>query len=321
MRLTNDFSWSFSRANTFSECQKRYWYTYYGSWEGWPKTPYDKRPSIDPLAAYLYALKQMQSIWAFVGSAVHNTIEHFLKLKKPIELSELIEHADKAFLKGIDEAKNETWRISPKKHTSLFEYYYKVPPTEAELAEAKAKIHTSLVNWHSSNIVQELLFHKQAYQVSVEELASFQLQERFKIIVVMDLALSWKKSDGSHTYILFDWKTGEESEKTEKQLYCYALFANRVWNVPLDHIILVPFYLFKNSYQKIQNLDPVKLQEAENEIEASCTTLLPLHQKEVEHFAYTEDRTKCRRCPFKELCTKAEYKNITREELATLIPI
>jgi hypothetical protein len=33
--LTNDFSWSRSRDNTFQECKRRYYYHYYGSWGGW----------------------------------------------------------------------------------------------------------------------------------------------------------------------------------------------------------------------------------------------------------------------------------------------
>lgn len=314
MRLTNDFSWSFSRANTFSECQKRYWYTYYGSWEGWPKTPYDKRLAIDPLASYLYGLKHMQNISTFVGSCVHNSIEHFLKTKKPIELSQLIDHSEKAFLTGIEEAKSGAWRASPKKHTNLFEYYYGATPQDVELESAKDKIRTSLSNWHSSNVVQELLFHKQTELISAEELAFFQLAGKYKIIVVIDLALAWKKADGSHTYLLFDWKTGDESSKTEKQLYCYALFAHRAWKVPYDQIILVPFYLFKNKYQKIQNLEIAKLQDIEKEIETSCDTLSVLHNKPVEQFAYTNERAMCQKCPFKELCIKAEYKTCTREE-------
>lgn len=317
MRLTNDFSWSFSRRNTFQECQKKYWYTYYGSWEGWPKTPYDKRPFVEPLAAHLYALKQMQSIPTFVGTVTHNTIEHFLNGRKKFSKDELLQHGLALFEKGIDEAKNGIWQKSPKKHTNLFEYYYLQGIDDAMLASAKQKVATSLTNWHSSQIVTDLLFHPASTIVSVEALEFFHLEQVYKIIVVIDLALSWK----GDTYILFDWKTGDESEKTEAQLYCYALFANKVWKVELDKIILAPFYLAKNRYYKIgrgqtEPLDSQKLKATEEGIIQSCKELYELHKRpEPEAFAYTEDRSKCQSCPFKEMCEKAAYQNITKKEL------
>lgn len=321
MRLANDFSWSFSRRNTFDECQKKYWYTYYGSWEGWPKTPYDKRPSIDPLAAHLYALKQMQSIPTFVGTVVHNTIEHFLKEKKPFSESVLLEHAKAHFERGLDEAKHEVWRKSPKKHTNLFECYYGGVLSEESLEQARLKINQSLVNWYSSPIVKELLFHPAASVLSVEALEFFSLENQYKIIVVIDLALVWK----GDTYILFDWKTGSETEKTEQQLYCYALFANKVWQVPLDKIILAPFYLFTNTYYKIgkgqaKQIEQDKLEATEQGIVDSCKQLVVLHKnQDPQGFAYTQERSKCTTCPFKEVCEKGQYKDLSKEELRELV--
>ena len=33
--LRNEFTWSKSRHEKFSECRRAYFYTYYGSWGGW----------------------------------------------------------------------------------------------------------------------------------------------------------------------------------------------------------------------------------------------------------------------------------------------
>jgi hypothetical protein len=321
----NEFSWSFSRANTFTECQKKYWYTYYGSWEGWPKTPWDKRPHIDPLAAHLYTLKQIQHLPMFVGSCVHSAIEHFLKksraTKTPIASEQLCAYGEKLFEQGLLDAKNEAWKIAPKKHANLFEYYYGAQAISAEaIVSAKQKIETALSNWVSSPIVQQLAFHPQAEWLSIEELSSFQLADRYKIIVVIDFAIKWKKAAA----ILFDWKTGEESEKTENQLYCYALFAHRVWGIALDRIVLSPFYLFYNKYSKIgfQQEIPLsieKLQQVESEILKSCEQMSAVHSTEPcpdpRLFAYTEHRQKCERCPFKEVCTQVEYKELGQDEL------
>ena len=316
MTLQNEFSWSFSRANLYSECQKRYWYTYYGSWDGWPKTPWDKRKQIDPLAAYLYALKQMQSMPTYVGSTVHEAIEYFLKTKKPFSEDALLERGRTKFLDGIAEAKTDKWKESPKKHKNLFEYYYNQPPTSETLLQAENKVVSCLENWYKSPIVQQLAFHADSRILSIEELAFFQLAGKYKIIVVIDFALMWKD-----LAVLFDWKTGEESDKTEEQLYLYALFANRVWSIPFDKIILSPFYLSKNSYTKIgagcpTPLDTAKIQKVEQGIEASCDKLSVLHTvQDPEGFAYTTQRERCTRCPFKELCQGVDYQDVSREEL------
>ncbi|MCE5294130.1 MAG: PD-(D/E)XK nuclease family protein [Chlamydiales bacterium] len=314
--LTNDFSWSFSRANLYSECQKRYWYTYYGSWEGWPKTPWDKRKQIDPLASYLYALKQMQNMATYVGSTAHEAIEHFLKTKAPFTLEALVDHGKKAFLEGIEEAKTEKWKISPKKHSNLFEYYYNEPPTALQLEEGQNKVTLCLENWYNSPVVQKLAYHPDTRWLSIEELAFFQLAGKYKIVVVVDFALMWKD-----LAILFDWKTGEESDKTQEQLYLYALFANRVWNIPFDKIILSPFYLSKNKYIKFgattpEPLELTKIEALEKEIEASCDKLSVLHAvQDPKEFAYTTERTRCNRCPFKELCQGVNYQECSRDEL------
>ncbi|MBS0656279.1 MAG: PD-(D/E)XK nuclease family protein [Verrucomicrobia bacterium] len=326
MRLINEFSWSFSRANTFTECQKKYWYTYYGSWEGWPKTPRDERPSIDPLAAKLYMLKQIQHLPMFIGSCVHTTIEEFLKksrhTKKAISPELLIEAGEKLFDKGLVDSKKGVWKAAPKKHANLFEHYYgSTDISEEAITAAKAKITTSLSNWVSSPIVQQLAFSPNSEWLSIEELNSFQLQGRFKIIVVIDFALKWK----SGVACLFDWKTGGESDKTLTQLYCYALFANRTWGIPLDRIVISPFYLFQNSYSKIgfQQEEPLsveKLEQVEAEMLKSCEEMAVLHSTDPcpdpRLFAYTKDRGKCERCPFKEVCIGAEYQDLSRQELA-----
>jgi CRISPR/Cas system-associated exonuclease Cas4 (RecB family) len=329
MRLKNDFSWSFSRANTFEECQKKYWYTYYGAWEGWPKTPYDSRPSIDPLASHLYMLKNMQSMPTFIGTVVHSTIEHFLKKRMAIEKDTLMHHAELAFEKGLVEAKEGTWKKSPKKHTNLFEFYHGPGVSDEAIEHAKQKIATSLENWYASSIVQSLLFHKAASIHSIEELSFFQLQNAFKIIVVIDLALFWKNSDGTKTAILFDWKTGKETEKTENQLYLYAIFAHSVWKIPYDKIILSPFYLFDNAYYKIgakqdKTLDLDKVKKTEDEVFDSCKKLSTYHptpenKTSVEQFSYTNAREKCRTCPFKAVCEGAQYEAKGAEELRELV--
>ena len=38
----NQFSWSFSRHNSFETCKRKYYYSYYGCWGGWDKNADEK---------------------------------------------------------------------------------------------------------------------------------------------------------------------------------------------------------------------------------------------------------------------------------------
>ncbi len=336
-RLLNEFSWSFSRFNTFQECKKRYWYTYYGSWEGWPKTPWDSRPSIDPLASYLYAIKNMQRLPLFIGSCVHETIEKTLKdyMREKNDFptpDSLVAKAIAHFNLGIEESKAEQWRTSPKKHLNLFEHYYNLPVADSILQEARQKIELCITNWVTSPIIK-MLFDTRAHILSVEEMGTFQLADKYKIIVVVDLAIKWKNSN-EDIYILFDWKTGQKSKKTDEQLYAYALFASKVWKAPHDNIILSPFYLLSNEYMKLghRQKEPIakeKLVQVENEIIASCETMsmplqdLPLFAgsppPDPTFFPYTQERNQCTLCPFHEVCQKANYEECSTQQLREII--
>jgi len=327
MPLVNEFSWSFSRQNTFFECEKKYWYTYYGSWEGWPRTPYDKRASIDPLAAYLYSQKQIQPLVCFVGSCVHKVIEETLKnpFQKPSKTA-FCNRGVELFEKGIQETKEGQWKKAPKKFCNLYEFAFFDPQIAAEPLskekeeESKEKIITCLSNWISSP-VGEMVFSERAKIVSVEELQFFYI-EGFKILVVIDCALCWKGV--KDTYILFDWKTGKETEQTKEQLLSYALFAHKALKVPYEDIILSPYYLFQNQYRKIGKGQEIDVQDdelirLEEKIVTNCRKMTEKPTDDPQHFPYTTKRYSCSSCSFKNLCGHLKYENRSKEELQEVV--
>ena len=71
-QFKNEFSWSFSRHSTFKTCKRKYYYSYYGSWEGWNK-------DAEELNQKLYMLKNMTSLPMLAGSIVHDEVERTLK--------------------------------------------------------------------------------------------------------------------------------------------------------------------------------------------------------------------------------------------------
>jgi hypothetical protein len=70
--LKNEFTWSFSRRQTFESCRRRYWFRYYAFWGGWNR-------DAPELARKAYFFSKMASLAMLVGTAVHETIADVLR--------------------------------------------------------------------------------------------------------------------------------------------------------------------------------------------------------------------------------------------------
>ncbi len=341
-RLQNSFNWSASRESTFLECQKKYWYTYYGSWDGWPIYYKDPRGNtLDPLAAHLYMLKNMQPIAIFIGSIVHSVIETVMKSiagrseKKLPELSAILAEGELRFKKGIHESTQGAWKKHPKKHAHLLEHYYHFPLSNDIIDNASKKVTTCLENWYSSPCVQNIALDSRAAWGDIEKAMTFEVQKGINAIVVFDFYLRWHKKNDQESPIImiFDWKTGQESQKIEEQLYAYALAAQKELKASIDSMILVPFYLAEGpfGYKKIgtgqiETIQREKLQKIEEKIVASSQEMLKLHDVTIDSqgastkpdprlFSYTSDMSKCKKCPFRQVCEKASYASLDINEL------
>ena len=72
-KLINEFSWSHSRRNAFEECMRKYYYSYYGSWNGWERDATDRQKE-------LYLHNKLINRWMWLGKLVHESIKTILAL-------------------------------------------------------------------------------------------------------------------------------------------------------------------------------------------------------------------------------------------------
>jgi hypothetical protein len=340
-KLVNECRWSSSRESTFTECRKKYWYSYYGAWEGWPKTPYDTRVNIDPLAKYLYMLKNMQPAHTFVGTAVHKAIEWALQVARPTKnlpfMEEILQRAQGAFLQGIEDSKGQLWKKHPKHHVNLVEHYYGFPFAEQDHQMLLEKISRCIENWYESPCVKKGILDPRSEWLGIEDCHTFAIAPKLEAVVVFDLLFRWRRSDGSHALYVLDWKTGQESKKIEDQLSAYALAIHTVFHVPYEDVVALPFYLSisPNAYKKYGvgqefDLSLDHLAEMQKKILNAARCMMELHPEknpdgtvplpEVQQFFYTEDRRICRTCPFQELCQAAQYRDVSAVELKQFVP-
>ena len=325
-RLQNKCAWSSSRESTFLECKKKYWYTYYGAWEGWPIHYNDARKSVDPLASYLYRLKNMQPVPVFLGSLVHkvieNTLRTLMKSKKLPAFSLILEEGKFLLQRGLHESTQKAYLKNPKKHINLLEEYYgrKIPPID----ELERKVETCLFNWYHSPIVQSMVLHPMASFGDVEQLMTFTIAPEMECIVVFDLYLHWKRGTPDEKLIIFDWKTGGENSRIQKQMLSYALAATHMLQAPLDSLILCPFYLADSphAYKKLgvgqeHSISEEEVRETQKNICTALSSMQALHKENPDPklFPYTSERKSCLNCPFQELCNKIDYQECTIDEL------
>lgn len=329
-KLQNLCCWSSSRESTFFECKKKYWYTYYGAWEGWPLFSHDPRASVDPLALYLYRLKNMQTIPIFLGSLIHKVIEKnirtIMRSKKLPLLDHVMDEAKQLLKQGLDDSQKKAYVKNPKQHVNLLEDYYERSKPSQDTLETK--LFTCLSNWHASPIIQSTLLHPSTSLGGLEELMKFSIRPSMECIVVFDLSLYWKRNTSEEKLLIFDWKTGSESDRISKQMLAYALAATRLLQKKLSSITVCPFYLAKSpsAYEKIHLDQPTsekEIQETENDIIHSLVAMKALHSEPIlpdpKNFPYREDTKSCLYCPYQEMCKKAEYQDKTKEELHAMV--
>jgi hypothetical protein len=237
--------------------------------------------------------------------------------------------------KSIKESKEHLWKKGPKHHLNLLEHFYELPFGANEEAVLKEKAVTCITNWHSSPCIQNIALHKKSEWMGIEATQTFSVEDGVEAIVVYDFFLRWPRADGSKIMIIFDWKTGQESKKIEDQLVAYVLAATTLFSVPIESLIVSPFYLMAgpSGYKKYGagqeiSIGQEQLTQAKSRIVESAKQMLALHPKATEDgivptpdptlFAYADDRRGCRRCPFQQLCSAADFQQKATAQLREL---
>ena len=296
----NDFSWSFSRHNTFNTCKRKYYYSYYGSWGGWNKEAND-------LSQKLYMLNKMTSLPMLAGSIVHDEVERTLKILRYGRNADQEKSRDnvvKNFKQSWAQSKNEEWRDSPKWKTNLFEHYYGKKPSDQELFDIRDLMVNSIDGFFASDSYRFIQTMSDTQWLAIEELDSFEIHGA-KLWVKLDFAIR----HGERVYI-YDWKTGKVVKENEVQLAVYAIYAQQKWDVDLRLIRLFDVYLNQQLPVKVKPTDKL-ISSASEFIQSSVDDMKELladrenNKAEIDLFPVaSEDRESypCSYCSFQTVC-------------------
>jgi CRISPR/Cas system-associated exonuclease Cas4 (RecB family) len=294
--LKNEFSWSFSRAQTFESCRRRYWFRYYAFWNGWS-------PDAPELARRAYFLSKMTALDLLVGSAVHDTIADVLRARKAgREPTSPFEQVRSRMNEAWVASKNERWRVvGPKQAPPLFEHFYGPAPTREE-TDAKRELALRCVrNFLESDVHREIVKAGPAAWRAIDTLEVAAIGG-VPCFVAPDFAFD----RGDETWLL-DWKTGGERHDHALQLHAYAEHARQKWQLAPERIRAFDVMLATGKVVEVA-VTAAALEQAAAAVRDSAESMrraLADRERNVarrEDFPPTTEARECRRCHFLEIC-------------------
>lgn len=317
-QLTNDLTWSVSRARLFRSCQRAYYYQYYGAWGGWDANAPER-------ARHLYALKQMTSFPLWAGSIVHEVVRDALMHCRSTHFmpttGELQENARRRLNQGWLQSRKQLWKSDPKRNTNLFEHYYaeegsQVP--QEEINALKTKVFDALEGFRNCELADLLPGLEEWRWGDVDLLTSFVAGElpasgnAPKLPIKVWCALDFSYLGHDEKLHIIDWKTGgEHREELRIQLACYALYAMKTKGTPLEKISLEGVFLNDGGRTSTYEISTDTIMAAQEQMLFSAGAMRAKLRDPLQNIADEEDfpcngcGENCGRCPFQEVCPAA----------------
>jgi hypothetical protein len=301
--LRNEFSWSKSRDETFRECARKYYFQYYGYWNGW-------RDDAHPRAREIYILKRLQTRQMWVGDHVHRVVKKILHAIRAGEQAPADDTAVADMLQAMradfKASRAKLYRSDPKARScAFFEHEYEQPVPDTEWKAAAEKAEQCVRAFMKADLFSELCAIPPGDWLEIEDFSGFSL-DGLKILVQLDAA--FRKDGRIH---VCDWKTGRRADdRNELQLACYALYAMQKWQAPADQVVCTLLYLpscertdWKPDEERLETVKDY-VRESADEMLFPLTDPASNEAGDEDVFELTEDERVCRRCNFLRICPR-----------------
>lgn len=302
-KLTNEFSWSASRAALFEECKRKYYYNYYGSWGGW------ERDHADSLTRTLYVLKNLQTIPMWKGKSVHAEIARVLN--ELVAKNELInlEYS----IARVSNLMRQDFRFSRAgsywksvdslgKVNYLFEHEYGLEISDERWQKNHYEVLECIRNFYKSDVLEQIKCLDRDEILSIDRITPvpFSFNED-KIFVNLDLAY---RSDGGIEIV--DWKTGS-GEANKLQFLIYTIYATEILGANPDKTSVIEYNLSGNEKTTHRFTDE-ELSEGKGYIGDNINTMKSYLSDPIKNegiitdFPRTVEEWRCNSCNFRKIC-------------------
>ena len=302
--LTNDFTWSKSRHEKFSECFRAYYFHYYASWGGWDA-------KADVRARELYLLKKLGNRFSWAGNIVHDAIKDVLldvRAGRPVDPAAVEARAHRLMQDDFRHSRGKAYRVA--KHRKAFSGLVEHEYAEALSPEAWKQ------NWETVRAALAWFFQsrwlaiaralKAPQWLEVDagfEYSSFTL-DGVKTFAIPDFAFI----DEQGQPIVVDWKTGRARDGYDVQVLGYALYLSQRYRLPVERIKAALVYLNEGLEQEVQ-VDLAAIETFKQHFARSVAAMravlespeknVPKHE---DAFPMTENLAACIRCVFRRAC-------------------
>ncbi|MEN8079015.1 PD-(D/E)XK nuclease family protein [Clostridioides difficile] len=300
-------SWSISKMKTLNSCEREYYYTYYGSHNGWIYTSTDEQK-------LAWRLKKLTNLWMCFGDVVHNQIKGIINICKKdktkfmnaIRFNEVTLNLLRNIVReSIQKYKTDEWNEYPK-GTMLQEYYYGNTISKELGNELKERLNQCINSFYVSKSFEDILKSETMILENDEDVFSSIQYNSLKIYSKIDLL--YKDTEGY--YIIVDWKTGKPSDSDKEQLLVYAWYVMEQYGVHYSKIKGRIEYLLDGYSEellfKYEDIEYIKC-KVENDLKIINYYLDDINlnkAKEKIEFHKTDQSYKCKNCKFRLLCNK-----------------
>lgn len=305
-----EWSWSFSRQQTFASCRRRYYYNYYGSHNGWEfNAPAE--------AALAYRLKKLSNLYLVVGDAVHKSAQNMVERVmegRSLPEADVVEEEIRRQLRRVWKSSRDDGELflrRPNRVDMLQEFYYQMGVSDEVVAKINQRITKASKALVASDVWNDLAADG-VKVVACEQFDTF-LLDLTPVYAVPDLLYK----DRAGQWIIVDWKTGEEVQDNKEQVALYALYVHAKHGITVDKIIARLEYLSLQT-KTIMSFTPEDLRAVEEEVKISMKRMQDLLvdpnlniPESKGAFALTESRGQCPWCNFYELCQEELKRSVS----------
>ena len=305
-----EWSWSFSRQQTFMACPRRYYYHYYGSHNGWEfQAPRE--------AALAYRLKKLTNLYLVLGEAVHKCAEQMVEAVQmgyALPTAETVEGEIRRVLRQVWKSSRDNQALflqRPNRVAMLHEFYYGMEIRDEVIEKINARASASAKGLVATTIWW-MLAEEGAEIVSYEQFDTFPIGDA-PVYAIPDLLFR----TAHEQWIIVDWKTGEEVEDNKEQVALYALYVQKKHGVPAESILGRLEYLNLGETRELtftqDELEQVKAYALDSMADLRSYLRDPVQNiaKPKEEFPLTEFRQQCPWCSFYELCQEELAESVS----------
>ena len=224
-----EFSWSHSRDRTLRECERRYYWQYYGGHNGWETgAPLEARAA--------WRLKKLTAFPMALGSEIHlraREVAEAVRDGRPLPDHRTLWDRTRGALNRLHlrSSDRDAFIASPGRHPITADAYYGRAADRARLAALREKAERCLTHLLTCPVWDEMRAGappggRPDVRV-IDDLAHVHV-DGVKVYVAPDLVFRTPRAG----WVVVDWKTGDDAG-VEEQLALYALYLRDGLGLPL----------------------------------------------------------------------------------------